>query len=268
MFLVLASTALAASPFSYGGTFSIKGAHDLDASADACTYAILPLGGDLCAPDIASATVTASGRLRSGIAGGSLVVITVPTHLTANAHDEREDCGLADANVEGAHTMTYTAVGSPDSVMVQGMLVLSHLGDAVEEDWQDPAAIDHGCRPHAGGWSSNETSGTVTIVVPFQVEIEGTYLLSLQAAGIGAVSDWTWNVLKVNASGAGVNCEVATDGTSMDTCTAVTKLGKGAHTLAVTVAHSSGMVVDSEAHPSEMFTINDLFTASFVLIGK
>ena len=268
MFLVLATAALAASPFSYGGTFSIKGAHELKASADACTYAILPFGSDLCASNIDFATVTASGRVPSASAGGTLVVTTVPTHLVADAHDEREECGLADANVEGAHLMTYTAVGSPDSVMAQGMLVVSHLGDAVEEDWQDPEAINPDCRPHAGGESSNETSGQVNIVVPFRVEVEGKYVLSLKAAGIGAASDWTWNDLKVTASVAGMTCRVATDGTSMDTCTAATKLGLGAQTLTVTVEHDSGMVVDSEGHPSEMFPINDLFTASFALVGK
>jgi hypothetical protein len=79
----------------------------------------------------------------------------------------------------------------------------------------------------------------VTIVVPFRVEVEGKYLLSLKAAGIGAASDWTWNDLKVAASVAGVSCRVATDGTSMDTCTAFAKVGAGAHTLTVTVEHNS-----------------------------
>ena len=36
---------------------------------------------------------------------GILVVTTVPTHLIADAHDERDECGLADAKVEAADFM-------------------------------------------------------------------------------------------------------------------------------------------------------------------
>jgi hypothetical protein len=268
MILALVTAALAAPSFSFGGTFTIKGAHALSATADACTYGILPYGSTLCAGDLASSTVTARGRLPSTKAGGALVVTTVPTHLTAEAHDERDTCGLADAKTEGAHTMTYTAVGTPDAVVAEGAIVASHIGSAVEADWQDPLAIDPDCHPQAGGDSVNETSGQVSIAIPFRVEVEGTYVLSLEAANLGATSDWTWNELTLRASAAGMSCTVTTAGTSMDTCTQVAALGVGVQTLTVTVEHSSGMMVDSEENPSELFPINDLFTASVTPLAK
>ena len=268
MVITLATAAFAA-PFTFGGQFEIDGAHVVQASSAACTYAILMGGGAACPEDNAEAELTTRGRLPSSKKGGRLIVTAIPTHLSTAASQARDNCGAADAATEASHQVSYSATGVANAVTAQGAIVVSHLGKATETDTRGSTPAPN-CRVHANGDSTNDTSGDVTIRIPFTIapNAGGTFALSLQAANIGENTDFTWNYLKVTASAGPLSCEVDVSGRSMDSCLQASTLEEGAYTMTVTVEHSSGMTVDSEANPGELHVVNDLFTAQVVPVAR
>jgi hypothetical protein len=163
--------------------------------------------------------------------------------------------------------MTYSATGVSDAVTAQGAIVVSHTGEASETDTRGATPAPN-CRVHANGDSTNDTSSHVTISIPFRIDTAGRYALTLKTVNIGENSSFTWNHLQVSASVGGLSCDAELNGRAMDSCLKSLSFAPGDHTLTVTVSHSSGMTVDSEAHPAELLAINDLFTAQFAPVTR
>ena len=238
---------------------------DLDAevaaSAGACTYGALPLGGpDLCPGSEQVSPWADYAEVEMSKAGGEILLSPALLTAAASADQSRDGCGWAESSSTVTASMNHGALATGSGMVAYATIQGTHTTQA-----EDSGDIDFStnCLTSASALTDHETKQQVTTHIPFTLTDDALVSATIEHSELVGGSGNYDHVLGITVSLGGSTCELETDGTGIpQTCSMLLTLSPGDYSLTTQVTLEAWALADSVNEPSSSTTYVDYVSAS------
>jgi len=163
-----------------GHEMSIDAAHELRASAGACTYATMSSPGpDLCPDSQEVSTWTQYAEVEMSQFGGEVLLSPGILAASASSEQQRDDCGSAAAAAALNATVSHVALATGSGMVAFSMIQGAHESEASDSDDVD---FSTNCLTAAGSSTEHETLSEVITDIPFTLAAASSAQQAIAAA--------------------------------------------------------------------------------------